>query len=126
MEFIECDIRPGGGSFYSMSNGAGVKMYGKAHYISIQSPSRIVYTQQFSDQNKNVSRHPAAPTWPETMLTTVDFVEEGKDRTRVTVTWQPFESVTREEIDTFVKAKSGMTQGWTGSFDKLEAYIPTA
>ena len=28
-----------------------------------------------------------------------------------------------EEIETFIKAKGGMTQGWTGSFDKLENYL---
>jgi hypothetical protein len=28
-----------------------------------------------------------------------------------------------EEIETFIKAKAGMTQGWTGSFDKLEEYL---
>jgi hypothetical protein len=27
------------------------------------------------------------------------------------------------ETETFAAAKAGMTQGWTGSFDKLESYI---
>ena len=31
--------------------------------------------------------------------------------------------LTAEELETFIKAKAGMTQGWTGSFDKLEAYV---
>jgi hypothetical protein len=26
-------------------------------------------------------------------------------------------------METFIKARAGMTQGWTGSFDKLEDYI---
>jgi uncharacterized protein YndB with AHSA1/START domain len=26
-------------------------------------------------------------------------------------------------METFIKAKGGMTQGWTGSFDKLEEYV---
>jgi uncharacterized protein YndB with AHSA1/START domain len=41
----------------------------------------------------------------------------------VTVTWDVHGAATREEIETFAKARSGMTQGWTGSFDKLEAYL---
>ena len=47
----------------------------------------------------------------------------GPDRTRVTVTWEPYGATTREELETFIKARAGMTQGWTGSFDKLEEYL---
>jgi uncharacterized protein YndB with AHSA1/START domain len=121
MEFLRADIRVGGSAFYAMS-GSGGKMYGRVDYLQIQRPDRIVYTQQFCDQNEKVARHPMSPTWPETMLTTVVLSEEGKDRTRVTITWEP-QRATREEIETFVQARGGMTQGWTGSLDKLEDYI---
>ncbi|HZS47605.1 MAG TPA: SRPBCC family protein [Blastocatellia bacterium] len=122
MEFIRADIRPGGSSFYSMS-GNGMKMYGRAEYVAIEKPNRIIYTQQFCDENEKTSRHPMAPTWPETMLTTVEFTEEGPDRTRVTVTWEVYGAATPEEIETFIKSRGGMTQGWTGSLDKLEEYL---
>src|SRR5271168_790078 len=46
MEFIRCDIRPGGSSFYSMSGAGGMKMYGRAEYLEIKKTDRIVYTQQ--------------------------------------------------------------------------------
>jgi uncharacterized protein YndB with AHSA1/START domain len=122
MEFIKADITPGGSSFYFMTNG-DIKMYGRAEYLEIQKPNRIVYTQQFSDVNGKVSRHPMAPTWPETMLTIVTLAEEAPDRTRVTVSWQPHGPVTSEELETFIKGKGGMTQGWTGSFDKLDEHL---
>jgi uncharacterized protein YndB with AHSA1/START domain len=64
-----------------------------------------------------------APTWPETMLTEVTFAEEGANQTRVTITWEAYGSATAEEISTFANARAGMTQGWTGSFDKLEDYL---
>jgi hypothetical protein len=51
------------------------------------------------------------------------LTEEGPDRTRVTVTWEPYGATTGEELDVFIKSKGGMTQGWTGSFDKLDAYL---
>jgi uncharacterized protein YndB with AHSA1/START domain len=123
MQFIRADIKPGGSTFYVMTGG-DIKMHGRAEYLKIEKPGCIVYTQQFCDENENVSRHPMAPTWPETMLTTVQLTEEGPDRTRVTVTWEVHGAATREEIDTFANARGGMTQGWTGSFDKLEAYLP--
>lgn len=125
MEYIRSDIRPGGSTFYSMSGANGIKMYGRADYIKFEKPHRIVYTQQFCDENENVSRHPLSATWPETMLTIVEFNAEGPDRTRVTVTWEPHGKVAPEDLDTFIKARGGMTQGWTGSFDKLEAYLPS-
>ena len=123
MKFLRADIRPGGSTFYLMTDGESVKMYGRANYLEIKNPDRLVYTQQFCDENEGISRHPMAPTWPETMLTTVTLAEEGPDRTRVTVTWEAHGNVTPEELETFVKAKGGMTQGWTGSFDKLDAYL---
>jgi uncharacterized protein YndB with AHSA1/START domain len=123
MEFITADIKPGGSTFYSMFNNAGMKMYGRASYLEIQPPDRVVYTQQFCDEHGNISRHPGAPTWPETMLTTVQLSAEGPTKTRVTVTWQPHGPTTPAELEAFVKMRPSMTQGWSGSFEKLDAYF---
>ena len=59
------------------------------------------------------------------MLTTVNLTEEGPDRTRVTVTWEPHCATTCEELETFIKARGGMTQGWSGSFDTLDEHLKT-
>lgn len=122
MQFFRADIRPGGDSFYVMTNGT-IKMYGRAQYQEVHKPDRIVYTQEFVDEKEQVSRHPFAPTWPASMRTTVTLTEEEPGRTRVSITWEPHGKVTAEELDTFIKARGGMTQGWTGSFDKLESYL---
>jgi uncharacterized protein YndB with AHSA1/START domain len=126
MEFIRCDIKPGGSGFYCMTGDGNMKMFGRVEYLEIEKPDRLVYTQQFCDENEKVARHPMVSTWPETMLTVVQLTAEGPDRTRVTVTWEPYGPTTREELETFIKAKAGMTQGWTGSFDKLEAYLASS
>jgi len=123
MQFIKADIRPGASTFYVMTDGGAVKMYGRARYLEIERPNRLVYTQQFCDEHENVTRHPMAPTWPATMLTTVTLTEESAGQTRVTVKWEPHGETTREELETFLKARGGMTQGWTGSFDKLDDYL---
>ena len=124
MTFLKSDIRPGGGAFYFMNNDAGMKMFGRTQYLEMSSPNRVVYTQQFCDENEKVTRHPMAPTWPETMITVVELNEEGPNQTRVTITWEPYGPTTPEELETFIKGRSGMTQGWTGSLDKLESYLP--
>lgn len=122
MKFIRADIKAGGSTFYRMEGAHGV-LYGKAKYLEIVRPNRIVYTQIFCDEQEKISRHPLAPTWPETMLTTVDFAVEEPSRTRVTITWVVYGDASQAERDTFRQAKAGMTQGWTGSFDKLEDYL---
>lgn len=124
MAFPSADIRPGSTSAFSMSSETGsTTLYGRVHYLAIEKPHRIVYTQQFTDEHGNISRHPGAPVWPETMLTTVTLTPEGPQQTRITVEWQPYGKATPEEIAAFAKERPGMTAGWTGSFDKLEELL---
>ncbi len=123
MEFISCDIRAGGGSLYAMTLPNGQKMYGRSSYLEITPPERIAYTQQFCDADGRVVRHPMSPTWPETMMTTVTFASEGPGRTRVRIEWEPHGALTPGELETFVRARTGMTQGWTGSLDNLESAL---
>ena len=120
--YLKADVRPGGESFYEMS-GNGVTMYGKANYLEMTEPNRIVYTQVFADKDGNIARHPMAPTWPETMKTTVTLSEEGPKQTRVTLVWEVFGEAKPEEHAIFGGAKMGMMQGWTGSLDKLDAHL---
>ena len=123
MEYIKPDIIKGGTSFFVMTGPDNMKMYGKAHYTDITKPNRIVYEQVFCDENENVSRHPMAPTWPEKMRVTIELNEEGPDKTRVTGTTEVIGEASAIERETFHGAKAGMTQGWTGSFDKLETLL---
>jgi len=123
MEFLHADIQTGGSSFYFMTNEAGIRMYGKANYLEVKSPNTLKYTQEFCDENGNQGKHPLVPSWPATLLTTVQFTAQNSEETRVTVNWEPYGNTTPEELETFVKGRGGMTQGWTGSFDKLEDYL---
>lgn len=123
MQFLRADIRQGGSTLWRMTNDSGLTMYGRAEYLQIEKPTRIVYTQQFCDEHERISRHPKMPTWPATMLTTVTLAEDGPERTIVTVTWEPFGPTTPEELACFLEARGGMSQGWTGSFDKLDELI---
>ncbi|MFL6707839.1 MAG: SRPBCC family protein [Massilia sp.] len=122
MRFIRPDIGEGQTSLYVMT-GNGMTMYGRAHYEEIRAPDRIVYTQQFCDEHENLSRHPMAPTWPATMRSVVELFAEGPDRTRVKVSWEVVGEASAEEMATFTSSRAGMTMGWRGSFDKLDAYL---
>ena len=121
MEILSGEIAVGSHIRWRMQ-GPHMTLFGRTEYREVQQ-DRIVYTQQFCDESGGISRHPFAPTWPETMLTTVQFTPEGPDATRVTVLWEPFGAATQEEVSAFLGARSGMTQGWTGSFDKLDEVL---
>jgi uncharacterized protein YndB with AHSA1/START domain len=122
MAFRRVDIRTGGDAFWSMSSG-DFTMYGRFEYLDVQRPNRIVYSQYFADEHEHITRQPGAPMWPEKMVTTVTFTEEGAGQTRVQVRSAVLGVATAEEIAAFVAERSGMTQGWTGSFDKLETLL---
>ena len=68
-----------------------------------------------------MGRHPMSPTWPPQMLTTVQFEEVGK-KTKIILTWKPVDA-SDVEMNTFIAAKPGMSQGWGGTFENLEAFL---
>ncbi len=55
------------------------------------------------------------------MLATTTF-ENIDNKTKVTITWQPWNS---DDNSTFDSARDGMTQGFNGTFSNLEAYLKT-
>jgi uncharacterized protein YndB with AHSA1/START domain len=126
MTYIKSDIREGETTLFMMSNADGFKMYSRAKYLEIKNPNRIVYAQEFCDEKGNVTKAPFEGAWPETMLITVTLTEEAPDQTRVTVKTDLYKNATPEEIQAFVNERAGMTQGWSGSFDKLENLLAKA
>jgi len=123
MQVRRADIRTGGDGFWSMSNGE-FTMYGHFDYLEVDRPNRMVYSQFFADEHEKLVRHPGEPNWPEKMVTTVTFTAEGAGQTRVQVKSAVLGNAKPEEMAAFVDERSGMTKGWTGSFDKLEALLP--
>ncbi len=117
------DLRPGGFYHYGMRTPDGSEMWGKFVYREIEKPSRIVLVSTFSDAAGGVTRHPMAPNWPLQMLSTFLFESEG-DATRLTIKWSPLDP-TPEERSTFEAGFGSMTQGWSGTFEQLEAYLAT-
>ncbi|MFN8551995.1 MAG: SRPBCC domain-containing protein [Candidatus Obscuribacterales bacterium] len=71
---------------------------GRAHYLEITRPHRIVYTQQFCDEQENLARHPMAPTWA---CNDAGLPSTGKTNTEnqtVTITWECYGDTTDEEL----------------------------
>jgi uncharacterized protein YndB with AHSA1/START domain len=124
LRFLRSEIAAGKSTFFAIAGEHGT-MHVRADYIAIDPPTRIVYTQQFVDAREQPAPAPGTETWPATLRTTVQLAEDGPDRTRITVTTEPHGETTAAEVEAFVRERSGMTRGWTGSFDALEAVLAT-
>ena len=119
MRFLRADIGPGKSAFFAMEGAQGI-LHARFDYRTVEAPSRIVYTQQFVDENEKLAPAPGVDAWPPALRTTVAFAPEGPHRTRVTVTTEPDGEATAAELNGFVGERSGMTLGWTASFDALD------
>ena len=119
---FKLDLRPGGMCLYGMKAPDGSDMWGKLIYREIKAPEKLVFIVSFSDPQGGVTRHPMSPTWPQYILSTVEFTEDAAGKTRVKVTWIPQEA-TEVERKTFDEGREGMKQGWGGTLDQLEAYL---
>jgi len=118
------DLRVGGTFHGAMRDPAGRVMWAKFVYREIMPAERLVWVHSFSDEAGGLTRHPLSPTWPLELLTTITFEEEPGGKTKVTLRWAPL-NATAEEQKTFDGAQDGMTQGWSGSFERLTAYLST-
>ena len=116
------DFRVGGTHHYGQAGPDGGTMWGMLHYQLIQPPEKLVYLQHFSDEKGGLTRHPMAPLWPPQMLTTVVLKEQAPDLTELTLTWEAVDA-SPEEQAFFDNAHAGMSQGWGGTFDQLDAYL---
>jgi uncharacterized protein YndB with AHSA1/START domain len=122
LEYINVNIKTGGEAFYKMPF-QDTSLYGKVKYLEVKPFEQLVYIQQFANQDGTPGRHPLAPDWPQSMLTSVTFTKEGTLGTRIPLEWEAPDQWTKEELATFIAGRKSMSEGWGGSFDKLEEYL---
>lgn len=118
----EQDFKPGGTYHYGLATPDGHEMWGKITYREITPFSRLVYMQSFSDKDGNIISHPMSPSWPKQMVTQFDFLSESPQQTKLKISWV-YAGVDDAEAATFHAAHAGMSGGWKGSLDQLEAYL---
>jgi uncharacterized protein YndB with AHSA1/START domain len=116
------DLRPGGTYHYRLKGPDGSTIWGKWVFREIVPQQRLVTISSFSDENAGVARHPMAPTWPRETLSVFTFEDAGDGKTKITISWAPH-NASEEEGKTFDAGRPSMTQGWSGTFEQLEAYL---
>lgn len=120
---LQCrlDLRPGGVQHYSLRTAEGQNMWGKCLYRDILPPEHLSFILSFANPDGGITPHPLLPTWPLEMLTLVDLAESGNS-TALTVSWIP-ENAGPAEWSTFDSNRDAMQAGWTGTLDRLTAFL---
>lgn len=118
------DFRPGGLFHYGLQMPDGQEIWGRFLYREIVAPERTVHVNAFSDARGGLTRHPLAQQWPIELLSTFTFTEAGPGRSTFTVTWTPMYP-TQQEAAAFEAGFASMRQGWSGTLERLEAYLKT-
>ncbi|HYC72899.1 MAG TPA: SRPBCC family protein [Opitutaceae bacterium] len=121
MNEARLELQPGGLFHYRMTAPDGAVLWGRFMFREIVPPTRLVWTNSFSDLQGGVVRPPFADTWPREILNVVTLGERA-GRTLVTVTSLPFDA-TDEERGTFDQHHESMRQGWGGTLEQLESHL---
>lgn len=108
----EIDFRPGGSWFYCMQEGSdGMQSCGKATYLEIDAPERLVYEDAFTDADGNpLVEMPVGHI-------TIEF-EEANGKTTVLNTVRYPSKADRDAV-----IEMGMEAGIDQTFNRLEAYL---
>lgn len=119
------DFRPGGLFVYAMEFQPGQEMWwGRFAYREIDAPGQLVFTSAFSNASGAVVRAPFSATWPLEVLNVLTLTErDGK--TLLTLHGGPI-NATDDEQKTYEGMHASMQQGFTGTFDQLDAYLAKA
>ncbi|MGK9235865.1 SRPBCC domain-containing protein [Inquilinus limosus] len=112
------DLRPGGMMHARMDRPDGGQMWVKFAYREVVAPSRLVWEHSFADEEANLAPSPFGGPWPLKILSTVTFEEEAAG-TRVRLVWTPLDAA-EDERQAFAGMTDSMTEGWSGTFDRLD------
>lgn len=117
---LQFDFRPNGIFHYKMDR-PGQPMWGKFVYKKIEKPDLLEFINSFADEKGEIVRAPFWDTWPLEIYNSFRFTEKN-GKTTLTMRAYPV-NPSDEEYKTFVDMQPNVTQGYNGTFDKLERYI---
>jgi uncharacterized protein YndB with AHSA1/START domain len=107
MPVCEIDLRPGGRWHWVWRRSEGTEMAMSGEYREVTAPEKLVNTESWGDD------------WPETLNTTSFFEENGRTKLVATVHYP-----SKEARDAAMK--TGMEDGWSRSYDRLDDYLRDA
>lgn len=123
---IKIDLKVGGQYIYAMQGPAGTEwdkvMYSGGEFREIVPMEKLVVTDRFCDENGNKispTEDGQLPDFPSELQATITFEDAPEGKTKLTIKYQKPENEAQYEAI----LKSGMTEGWQSSFNKLEKIL---
>ena len=114
------DFHPSGTFLYAMQTPGG-EMWGKWMFREIHEPDKLICICSFSNEQGDTTRAPFNDKWPLETLSMTTFADEG-DKTLLMLRWSALNATEEEEM-IFHDNFESMTQGWSGTFDQLDAFL---
>jgi uncharacterized protein YndB with AHSA1/START domain len=114
------DLRTDGEWLNEMKWG-GKSDFSKMSFQEIVPLQKLVWHHSSTDAAWNIITSPMMPDWPQTLLTTVTFDDNG-NTTHVRLSQVPI-NPTEAEINCFAKVMSRMDKGWGSGFAILDAIL---
>jgi uncharacterized protein YndB with AHSA1/START domain len=118
---LHADVRPGGYYHVQQEGLGGMLVYCKHEFRQVSPMEQLVFVTSICDEKGDTIKNPFCPEWPERLLTTVNFEDDGAG-TKVTVFWDLLDA-SAEEAAFFMKNLPIGYQGWTETFVRLQETI---
>ena len=118
---LHADVRPGGYYHIQQEGPDGKQIYCKVEFRQISPIDQLVFVVSICDEKGEIVKNPFVPEWPERLLTTVTFEDDGSG-TKVTAIWELLEA-SGAEAAFFMQNLHIGRQGWTETFDRLQKTI---
>ncbi len=114
------DLKPGGMWLNEMKWGEKSDL-SKIVFQDVVPEEKLVWHHSSSDADWNIIANPMMADWPRVILTVVTFEDEGS-KTKVRLTWAPFEA-TEAEIACFAGVVEKMGKGWESGFAIMDEIL---
>ncbi len=115
------DLRPGGLFHYGMKGPGGQEMWGRFVFHAVVPPERLEFVNSFSDKDGGLGRAPFATDWPLEVFNMLTLAEENGSK--VLTQRRTHNNDGAGERERFRSMKPSMHQGFSGTFEQLEAYL---
>ena len=105
----------------STTSAEGPEMFSLCLWRELTPFTRVAWEQSFCTREGEKCPPPFFNEWPVTLLTEV-ALEARDGGTHLVLTWTPIK-YDAAGLAKFTEMMASMTGGWTGSFDKLDAWL---
>lgn len=118
---VKVDLKPGGQYLYAMRDEAGKMYWSGGEFKKVEAPRRLVVLDHFTDEAGNKAEpadYGLDENYPKEATITVTF-KEDRGQTVLNISYDMPKAMTERQA----MVKSGMTEGWNSSLDKLQALV---